>query len=229
LAPLLEREWDWVGAEREFKRALELNPNYATAHHWYALHLSWTGRHEGAISEIKRAQELDPLSPIIHTAAAWPVYFAAKRYDEAQRALEKAFEIDPNFAVGNNRRGRILLQIGRPAEAVPAFEKAAALSGNASYALVDLAHGYHAAGREKDAARIGAELKKRAQQGVISAYDMALWKAGLGESQAALYWLEQAVQEYASAVRDLRVEPRWDYLQKEPRFQTLLRRLGHIP
>jgi tetratricopeptide (TPR) repeat protein len=151
-------DWDWPSAEREFKRAIELNPNYATAHQWYSNLLDGTGRVDEAIAEAKRAQEADPVSPIISTATGQALYFA-RRHDQAIEPLRKALEMDPSFWLAHRLLAMVYEQSGRYEEAIAEGQKALSLTEGAPSGLAVLGHAYAAAGRRADAQKVVTELK----------------------------------------------------------------------
>ncbi len=220
-----EYEWDWLGAEREFKRALELSPNYATGHHWYSDHLGVMGRHEEGIAESKRAQQLDPLSLIINTVVGLRFY-QARRYDEAVEQLRKTLEIDPDFAVAHSLLGHTYEQKGQWETAIAEYRKAIRASGGSSYAVPALGHAYAMAGKRDDALRILTDLNQLRKTAYVSPFAIAVIHIALGEKDQAFEWLERAYQEHAPGIVLLKVEPALDPLRSDPRFQDLLRRMN---
>ncbi|MEK7215309.1 MAG: tetratricopeptide repeat protein, partial [Chloroflexota bacterium] len=156
---------DWPGGEREYRRAIALNPNYPTAHHWYALHLSWSGRHAEALAMIKKAQQLDPLSPIIQTAAGW-VYFAARQFDVALEQYRKALDLDPNFPLAYECLSWTYAQKGMFGTAVEAAQKAQTLGH--PLGIGALGYAYACGGN-------GVEAQKRIEElkGLQRWYDIA--------------------------------------------------------
>jgi len=223
-----EYEWDWLGAEREFKRAIEFNPNYATAHHWYSDYLGVMGRHEEAIAEIKRAQQLDPLSLIINAVAGYRFYWA-RRYDEAVEQLRKTLEMDPNFAVAHWLLGQTYEQTGEYQSAIAEYQKGRSASGGSVYLVAALGHAYAAAGKRREALKILGELKELSKHTYISPYSTGVIYIALGEKDQALEWLEKAYQERAAGIVILKVDPMLDPLRSDPRFQALLRRMNFPP
>jgi len=223
----VQYDWDWPGAEEEYRRALALNPNYATAHQWYSEYLTAMGRHDEALAEIRRAQELDPLSLIIHAVEGRALYFA-RRYDEAIAQCRQTLAMDPNFGVAYLFLGRACVQAGKHEEAVAAFQKAHELSGGAAV-LAELGHAYAAAGKRAEAQAVLDELEGLRTKGYVTASRMALLAAALGEKEEALAWLDRAYEERSDAIVFLKVEPRYDGLRPEPRFQDLMRRVGLAP
>ena len=222
-----EYDWNFSGAERGFKKALQLNPGYATAHQWYAEYLAAMGRHEEAIAEIERAEELDPLSLIINAIAGYVCYFASE-YDQAIDHCQKALELDPNFATAHYFIGWVYERKGMYGEAIAELQKARTLSGNIDFLAV-LGHAYAVSGRTKQARKILDEVKAFSERAYVSPYVLALIYMGLGEKDQAFAWLETAFTERAINLVVLKVDPRYDGLRDDPRFNDLLRRIGLEP
>ncbi len=216
---------DWAGAEREFRRAIDLNPNYANGHHWYAEFLSLVGRHTEAIAESQRARELDPLSNIID---AWVSsrYFFARQYDKAIEEGRNAVEMDPSFGPALLVLGQAYEQKGMLQEAIAEFERASALAGGGSMYAASLAHALGLAGRRAEAVKILEDLSKSARRGFVCSYDLAIARLGLGDKDKAFELLSAAVQERSPRVAFLGVEPRFLGLRGDPRFNALLRSIG---
>jgi tetratricopeptide (TPR) repeat protein len=221
-------DWDWPGAEREFKRAFELNPNYATAHHWYSLYLEATGRLDDAIAETKRAQEADPLSLISNVAAGQAFYFA-RRYEQAIEQLRKALEMDSTFYLAHWLLAMVYEQVGRYEEAIAEGQKALGVSESAPSALSVLGHAYAASGKRAEAQKVLAELKNPLKQRYVAPLYIAVIYAGLGDKAPALEWLERAYEDHSDRLAWIKVDPRLDGLRGEPRFQDLLRRMHLEP
>lgn len=218
-------DWDWSAAEREFRKAIELNPNYANAHHWYADYLSAVGRHDDAIKESKRAVELDPISPIINAWLGWR-YFFARQYDVAIEQYLKTLEMDPTFVPAHLVLGQGYEQKSMPKKAVDELKKAVSLSGGSSVYVSSLAHAYAIAGRRREAEMLLRQLNERAQHTYVAPFHIAIIYAGLGQKDQALAWLEKGYQERCAGMVWLKVDPRLDVLRSDPRFQDLLRRIG---
>jgi serine/threonine protein kinase/tetratricopeptide (TPR) repeat protein len=219
-------DWEWSSAEREFREAVRLNPGYATGRRWYGQFLSGMGRHEEAISEVRHALDLDPLSVIIHTALG-DVLFYARRYDDAIAVYRKALELDPDFQAGHSDLARALEHSGRVGDAIRSYERAVALAGGSmADPTVGLANASAAAGRRDEALAVLEELKRRRDRQYVSAWGLASIYARLGESGAALEWLECAYNEHDSTLVWLKVHPRFDALRSEPRFMALIRKMG---
>jgi TolB-like protein/DNA-binding winged helix-turn-helix (wHTH) protein/Tfp pilus assembly protein PilF len=215
--------WDWNGAEREFRRALELNPGYATAHHWYGYHLMLVGRDNEGIAELKRAESLDPLSLIISAGVA-DVLFIAHRFDEAMRQLQKTLDMDPNFAMAHYQRGQVLVQQHKLDAAISEFERAIELAGPSPAFDANLANAYAASGRTADARRTAADLAHLPEQSGSLDANIALIYVGLGDTDQAMRWLDKAYQAQFEPI--MLVRPQFDSLRTDPRFQALMSRLG---
>jgi len=215
---------DWWAADREYKRAIELNPSYATAHHWYALNLSGLERHDEAINEIKRALELDPLSLIINTNVAW-VYYFARKYDRAIEQYKKTLDMEPNFGVARLRIGRAYLQKRMFEEAIAEFKKAVSLSDENTDMLAALAHGYAVSGRKNDAMKMLDRLKEISKDRYVPSYELAVIFLGLEDKDQALKWLEKAYEERGSYLAYIKIDPRIDNLRSDQSFISLLKRM----
>ncbi len=221
-------DWDWPGAEREFKRAIELNPGYATTHQWYGRMLSELGRHEEALAEIKRAQQLDPLSLIIN-AVSGRILLYAGREDLAIEQLRKTLEIDPNFAHAHQFLGYAYVRKGMFGEAIAEFQRAITLSPNFTQYQAGLGHAYARAGKSAEARKLLSELKELSKRRYVSWCDFAAIYAGLGEKDQAFACLERAYAQRDARLVELKVDARLDPLRADPRFNDLLRRIGLPP
>ncbi len=218
-------EWEFAGAEREFKRAIELNPNYATAHHWYAESLVVLGRLAEAITVVNRAQELDPLSLMISAQVGWVLYHV-RQYDQAIEQYRRTLEIDPDFWIAHLFLGLVYEQKGRYEEAIAEFQKAESQSGGHIEASSSLGYVYAVSGKRDEAQKILDELKGRIEKEYLPPFGIALIYTGLGDKDRAFEWLEKAYEE-----RDLILVyylrfPQLDSLRSDPRFTDLLRRMG---
>jgi tetratricopeptide (TPR) repeat protein len=218
-------EWDWKGAERDFKKALELNPSYGTAHLWYALYLIAMERVDEAIAEVKLAQELDPLSLVINLNVSRVLYFA-REYDQAAEQCLKTLEMYPNFFLGHRRLGQIYERKQMYAEALAQFEKAIALSANNSETMSVKGYTLAAAGRTAEAEQVFEELKELAQQIYVSPYSLSRVLFGLGRDDEAFEYLEKTYQERHGILVYLKVEPLFDNLRSDPRLISMLERLN---
>jgi serine/threonine-protein kinase len=218
-------EWDWAGAEREFQRAIELDPNYATAHHWYAICLASLGRSESAIASLKRAQDLDPLSLIINADTGLVLHFA-RRDDEAIDQIRKALEMDPNFAAGHRPLGMAYEQKAMYGEAIAEFQKALDVSRGNPFALGSLGHAQAVAGQRDKARRALSDVLELSKRRYVSPFDIAVIYTGLDDKERALEWLEKALNDRSLEMIFLKVDPRFDRLHAEPRFAGMLQRMG---
>jgi TolB-like protein/thioredoxin-like negative regulator of GroEL len=222
-------DWNWTDAEREFQRALALNPNEATAHHRYSRYLSSLGRVDEALGEIKRAQELDPLSPLIR-ANVGVVYYFGRNYDSAINQLQNVLKENQGFSVAHWGLGLAYEQKGMQAEAIGELERADALSKHRSTnTIASLGHAYATAGQKAKARKILEELQGHAKQENISGYQFALVFAGLGEKDRSFEALEKAFRERSTLLTYLKMDPRFDPLRSDPRFQDLLHSIGLPP
>ncbi|UCG92674.1 MAG: tetratricopeptide repeat protein [candidate division WOR-3 bacterium] len=217
-------EWDWSGAEREFKRSFGLNPTYATAHQWYAEYLLYLGRLDEAIAEVERALECDPLSLVINSLMGWLLY-AERRYDQAIEQFKKTLELDPNFYVANLVIGMTYVQKEMFEEAKKSFQKAKVLSGGATMADALLGHAFALVGKKKEARKVLDELKREAKRMYIPPLDIAVVYVGLNEKDLAFEWLEKAFEERSIWMIILRVDPIFDNVRSDSRLQDLLRRI----
>ena len=219
---LADHEWKWLRAETEYKRAIALNPNYATAHQWYATLLQMVGRVEEAIAVVAKAKELAPLSLRINTEVGWAFYWARK-YDRAIEVLHKTLELDPSFAPAREYLGWAYIQKGMYPEAIEQYETAERLG--LATATTHLAHALAVSGRSPAALELAAELKSRYKQHLVSPFGIALIYTGLGEHTEALVWLERAYVDRDYWLGYIKVEPRFDTLRSTARFQALLDRM----
>jgi TolB-like protein/DNA-binding winged helix-turn-helix (wHTH) protein/Flp pilus assembly protein TadD len=222
---IMNYEWDWAAAEREFREAIQLNPNYANAHHWYGDYLSAVGRHQEAIAESKRALELDPLSPIINAWLGWRHYFA-RQLDQAIGQYLKTLEIDENFVPAHLVLGQAYEQKAMTEEAIAELQKAVKLSKGGPLYVASLAHALAAFGRRSEADKLLVQMIDRAQRGYIAPFHIAVIYAGLGDTNRTLAWLEKGYEERSTWMVWLKVDPRFDSMRSDRRFQDLLRRLG---
>jgi DNA-binding winged helix-turn-helix (wHTH) protein/TolB-like protein/tetratricopeptide (TPR) repeat protein len=219
-------EWDWSGAEREYQRAIELNPNYAMAHEWYGWHLALTGRHDESIAEVRRAQQIDPVSIDINWSLGVVFYFA-RQYDKAIKQLQTTLEMDSTHRLAHFHLGASFFQKGMYEEAVAEFEKEKLLAGG--HLSAALGYTYGVTGRRDEAEEILRGLKERSKRHFVSSNSIALVYTGLGEKDLAFEWLEKAYQERSELMTWLKVDPRLDSLRSESRFTDLMRRVGLTP
>jgi TolB-like protein/Tfp pilus assembly protein PilF len=216
--------WDWPGAESEFRRALELDPNLAGAHHWYSDFLMAMGRHDEAIASARRAVELDPLNLAINMTLG-AAYFYARRYEEAMAQQRRTLDLDPSFAPAHRSMGGALEQLGRYDEAIAEYRKGAALSDDLSATSL-LAHTYAVSGQREEAWRILEDLEEAAARDrYVSPYSLAAAYAGLGNADRAFELLNRGYHSRDRGMAMLLVAPRFDPLRADPRFTDLLRRM----
>src|SRR5580658_8409220 len=216
-------EWDFEAAGKEFQRAIELNPNYATAHHWYAWHLGLLGRYDEAIVEMRKAESLDPLSLIINADLA-ELLVLAHHYDESIAQSRKTIDMDPNFALAHNQLAQAYLQEHIYDEAVTELKKAVQLSGDSPTCIANLARAYVASGKRSEAEKLLSDLKKRSNSAYSNAPEIAIIYVSLGDTDQAMNWLEKGYEERFNPGVLLR--PGFDPLRSDPRFEDLVRRIG---
>lgn len=216
-------EWDWQGAEREHRRALEINPNLPAAHVAYGNLLSGLGRHEEALAEMDRAHRLDPLSALGGALHGMALYLA-RRYPEAGEHLRRELEINPNFWLTWIQLGKSYEQMGRYEDALEAFRRADG-SGGPAETQSFIGYTYATSGRKREAEQVLRELAARGERSYLAPYNMAVVYQGLGDKDGALRWLERAYDERDPHMVFLGVEPAWDSLRAEPRFADLMKRL----
>ena len=212
-------------AEKEFKKAIELNPTYATAYHWYSIFLKDVGRNDEAAAIIKRAQEIDPLSSVIGVNVSRMYQLQNNHEASIQNAL-KIIELDPNFGPAYQYLGLSYLRLGRNADAIASSEKAVELTNRAGITLGDLGYVYAATGRRSEAVNVIKELEaKYARKEAIGQYIAAVY-VGLGDYNKAFEWLEKDLEARNWKVVEIRWQLQFDALRDDPRFKNLLRRMG---
>jgi len=224
LAMIEQSEWDWRGAEMAYKEALALGPSYATAHQWYSSLLAVTGRHEEAIAEAKRAAGLDPLSPTVSTHMG-RIYYVARRYKEARRTLEGIGEVSPSFFWARYFLGLVDWQERKFEESIADLQKANNLSRGDDRTKAALAYAYALSGRKDPAQKIFNELKAESRMRHVSPYVLAQSCVGLNKEEA-FQWLEEAFQQRNTELPWIGVDPRFDPLRSDSRFNSLLRRVA---
>jgi serine/threonine-protein kinase len=224
----LTLDWDWPGAEKEFKRSLELNPNYATAHEWYAEYLTTAGRGDEARASMKRAQELEPASLPISVALASTFYYT-RQYDQAIEQCRRAVLMDPQFKGGHVFLGRALEQKGSYAEALAELKQALQLSEGDSNELAALGQAYAQSGDRAQAQKILRELTDRSTRTYVQPMWITAIEAALGDKAEAIRWLRQAVGDRSVWLIYLKVDPLFDTLRTDPRFADLVQQAGLPP
>jgi serine/threonine protein kinase/Tfp pilus assembly protein PilF len=219
-------EWDWSGAEAEYKRALELDPGFALCHYLYAQFLSAQLRHKEALVEVRRAQQLDPLSFNVN-AGVGTVLMEAGQEDLAVEQLRKLVELDPNFGYAHFQLGRTYVRKQAFVEAIDEFQKAATLGPNQGRLTAALGHAYGRAGKTQEAHRVLQELTEASQRGqYVSWTDRALVHSGLGDVDQTFALLEKALADREQRLVRIKVEPMLDPVRSDPRFAQLLSRIG---
>lgn len=216
-------DWDWPAAEREFKRAIALNPSYPTAYQWYAEYLTAIGQHEEAIAAIKRALELDSRSPTINRDVGFH-YYCARQYDQAIEQCQSTLKLDPNFAQAHTLLGLAYAKKGMFAEAIARLQKAAELSSSSNN-WARLGHAYALSGQHDKAQQILDKLTSPSNKEYVSPYYLSALYGGLGDKEQAFAALEKGYQERTGGLIYLKVSPLLDGLHSDPRFREMVRRL----
>jgi DNA-binding winged helix-turn-helix (wHTH) protein/tetratricopeptide (TPR) repeat protein len=218
-------EFDFAGAEREYKRAIELNPNDPTARHWYGEFLALTGHATEAIAQMKKAQELEPLSLIINLELGNLLTYA-RQFDAATEQMRKTLDLDPNFARAHADLGQIYRFRGQYEQAIPEFQKAVSINKEDTYGVGQLGYTYGKLGRTSEARQILDQLLEQAKRSHVMPWNIAVVYIGLGDKDRAFAWLEKAYAERDEDLMYLNVDPVVDPLRSDPRFADLLRRVG---
>ena len=219
-------DWEWAKAERHFLRAIDLKPRYATAHEWYSEYLSWMGRHDESIRAARQALDVDPVSLSANSHVGLALY-RARQYDAAIERFRETLHLDRDFADAHVMLGVTLVQTGKYTEAIAAFQRAGVLTGNSPEILGLLGYGYGMAGMKREAQDVLNELNNLARQNrYVSSFSRATICIGLGETDLAFKWLEQAYQERLWYLALLAVDPLFDRLRGDPRFTDLVRRMN---
>jgi len=217
-------DWDWKGAEEEFQKAMAVNPNYAVAHHWYSVLLTARGRHQEAASEIRRAHELDPLSVPISTDIGFELYYA-RRYEEAITQLRSVLQTSPKFPLAHLWLGRAYEQKGMYAEAITEFEQAGTALKDWPVIIAAAGHAYARWGHKSDATASLRRMNELTKEEYVTPYGIALIFAGLDDKTQAMNWLQNAYDDKSHWLVWLNLDPRFDNVRSDPRFQELLQRI----
>jgi len=220
-------DWDWPNAEKEFRRAIELNPDYPTAHAHYGWYLSLMARTEEAIAESRRATELDPLSTEYNHNLGLALY-RGRQPDQAVAQFRKTLELDPNNWITRTNLGWALISQGKFTEAITELQLAKQIDTN-HYVLAALGKAYALSGRRSEALKAIEQMKEWSKQRYVSPHSVALVYIGLGEKDLAFEWLEKAIEARSEHMGWLKVDPRIDPLRSDPRFTALVRRVGLPP
>ncbi|MEP6603055.1 MAG: tetratricopeptide repeat protein [Spartobacteria bacterium] len=220
--------WQWAQAEQEFRRALSLNPNYPTAHHWFCIYLYVNGQVDDALREIKRAQELDPLSPIISANVAI-VLLLKNDTDAAIEQCQRIIELNPNHLSGYDWLSQAYLKQRRYVEAIALREKAVELSQRSGPQLSVLGYLYAVAGRRTEALGIVKELEEKYVKHETDGQSVGVVYDGLGDQNQAFAWLEKDFQQRSAELQFIMVRPQFEHLRRDPRVADLIRRMGLNP
>jgi len=221
-------EWDWPGAEREFQRAITLDPSYATAHHWYSLYLSAMGRQPEAVNEIERALELDPFSTVINSNAG-AIYYQSGEFEKSRTQLQKTLKLDPNFIPAHGYLGYIYQTTGRYGEALAEYKKAEQISGDPLAYAGDVGRIYAMTGRKPEAQALLQQLQDSSKrQSNVSAYAFCLIYASLGSPDESLNWLAKSIDDREFTATETAHDLRIATLRSHPKFQVYLRQF-HLP
>src|SRR6267378_4017099 len=226
LANIAQQEWDWAGAEREYRRAIELNPGYPLARVWYAMYLYAMQRFDEAVAQAKRAQQLDPVSAPVNTWAG-AAYFFAGRVEEAVASWQKALELEPTYSDASLVLSRTYVTLGMHEHAITELQKALVLNRREPLILGALAHTYALTGQRPEALKVMAQLNQieAEEKRAFPTFAMVYAHAGLGNKDAAFSWLEKSYQERRDRMIWLSVDPLLEPLRSDPRFQDLVRRM----
>jgi tetratricopeptide (TPR) repeat protein len=214
-------EWDWKGAEESFKKAIQINSNYATVHQWYSFYLILQNRVEESIKEQQLALELDPLSVIINKGFGHR-YLNARQYEKTIESQLQTLEIEPKFAPSYQEMGYAYIELGKCEEAIKAFQEAIDISGGlVGLTAPTIGYGYAKCGKRQEALEILEQYKELAKESYVNPYFFAVIYAGLGEWEESLEWLEKSYQLRSPTLVYLKVNPVWDPIRSDPRFILL--------
>ncbi|HXI89172.1 MAG TPA: protein kinase [Blastocatellia bacterium] len=221
----LWREFDWEGAERGFRKAIEMDPSYSTAHLWLALYLAAMDRMDEGLSEVRLALKLDPLSRVINLNLSRILHFA-RQFDDAIKQCKKTIDMYPDYLIAHRRLGMSYAEKGMFDEAEAEFKKALAISENESETMSARAYAHAGAGRTEDARKVLDRLTELAKKSYVSPYSLARIHIGLDQIDEAFECLEKTHQERHGILTYLKVEPIFDRLRSDSRYADLLRRMG---
>jgi len=219
-------DWDWATAEREYRRAIELNPNDPRPHEFYSWFLSTNmARADEAIAEAKKGQQLDPVSAETNQFLGG-AYFFARRYDEAIDQLRKAAEFDPDYWLAHEFLGQAYEQKGKLPEAIAEFQRAHQIEGTFAEPTAMLGHAYALSGKPGEALKIIDQLKELSSHSYVPPYNIAAVYAGLGDDDRTMEWLNRAYAERSFYLPFIKADPHMDALHSDPRFAEFVKRVG---
>ncbi|KPL02268.1 MAG: hypothetical protein AMJ90_06330 [candidate division Zixibacteria bacterium SM23_73_2] len=218
-------DWDWVGAEKEFKQAIEFNPGYATAHQWFAENLTMRGKYEQAVSESKQAKELDPLSLVIGVTSAITLFCGTRQYDGVIEECQEVLEMDPNFGGALNILGMVYRERAMYQEAIETFQKARTFDEGNTWVTGELGHVYALSGKRSAAQKVLEELEQLSKRRYVPPDNIALVYLGLGKKKRAFEYLEKAYQDRSVGLCWLKADPIFDSLRSDSRYTALLKKI----
>lgn len=218
-------DWNWSAAEREFRRALEINPHYAGGHEWYAEFLAARGRENEALSEMNRARDADPLLVLMHAAVAEALYYS-RRYDEVIAQCRQTLELDPNYPLAHFHLGRAYMAKNMYPEAIAEYQIAQASLGETPAIVMAIGYANAKAGNRAAARKALEELRAQSKRRYVPALYFGAIYTGLGDSDVGMSWLEKAYREHSDYLIYLNVDPMADTLRSSPRFQAILQKIG---
>ena len=218
-------QWDYAAGEQEIKRAIVLSPNSPSAHQWYSLCMLFQGRLDESLAEMNRAHDLDPLSLVINADIAFNFLFL-KQYDKSIEQFKKTLELDQNFIVALAGIGEANALKGSYVDAIGSCSKARTLVGDDPFVLGVLGYVYARSGKKDDASLMLDKLLQLSTKGTPVSFFVALVYEGLGDREKTFQWLERGYQEHDIYMRNLKVDPLWDDLRPDPRYSSILKRMG---
>jgi tetratricopeptide (TPR) repeat protein len=221
-------DWDWPGSEREFKRAIEIGPDYAAAYDWYGVCLAQTGRFDEALAQLKHAQRLDPLSLVFQVHTGW-VYFYSGHYDRAIEQYQRVLEMDPSYTWARVHLSQAYEQKGMYAEAISELQQAIVPSSVNHRHLAGMAHIFAVSGRRGEARRLLSDLLEREKKQYVSPYSIAMVYAGLEEKEQASAWLRKGTEQRAGRMVRLKFDHRFKNLRSDAQFIEVLRHVNPAP
>ena len=218
-------DWDWAGAEAGFKKAMQMDPTYATAYQRYSLYLIALGKFDQSFDAIKKARDLDPLSISINASFGWRLYLA-REYDRSIAQLRDTLEMDPNYEWAHLTLGQAYAQKAEYSQAIEDLDRAVELSNSSPLTLSALAHAYALSGNHAEALKMLAQLHSLSKKQYVSPFYIAIVYLGLGKNELAMDWLEKAYTDRSNGLVFLKVEPELDPLRSNPRFLALQAKLN---